>query len=115
MVEQIPMKQGKYLFPIAALLLLLVFSSPATFGADSDVRVVSQKAEGSTVTVTVANDGDQPKTVFVRVAAVVNGETVIGATGVTVMDGASANATVGFSSTVEGTKSLGIDDAQNPF
>jgi len=109
------MKQGKYLFPIAALLLLLVISSPGTFGADSDVRVVDQKTEGSTVTVTLVNGGDQPKTVFVSIAAVVNGQTVVGSAAVTVMNGASAKATVGFSGNVEGTKSLCINDGQNPF
>jgi len=109
------MKQGKYLFPIAALLLLLVVSSPATFGADSDVRVVSQKVDGNTVTVTLANDGDQPKTLMVSVAAVVNGETVVSSTGVTVMDGATASATVGFSAPVEATKGFAVEQGANPF
>ena len=112
------MKQAKYLITVAALLLLLVISSPASFGQsseDSPLRFVSHQAVDNVVHVMLANDGTEAVAAMVSVAAVVDGQTVVSSASTTISAGGQSTASVGFSGRVESTEGITVHDNDNPF
>lgn len=100
----------------AALLLLLLATSPSTFGDDhQSLRVVGLEVKGTVVEVTVTNPSSDPQSATVAVEAVVNGEVVRGLTPVVLMGRATASVPVGFTSSVEKILRTGVHDDPNPI
>jgi len=104
--------------PVAAgLLLILLATSPPTFGESGDppMAVAGHQVSGNVVQVTVTNPSSDPQTATVQIQVVVDGEVVHGFIPVTVMGGGTASVPVGFTSSVEEVQTLGITQGGNPF
>ena len=109
---------GKTWIPaIAALVMLLLATSPPAFGGtDGSLTIAASQTVGTVVVVTVSNTSSEPKTATVRVVAQVDGNLVVSYAPVSVAPNSSANAVAGFPAEVGGVIRVGIiNENSTPF
>jgi hypothetical protein len=100
---------------VAGLLLLLLATSPQTFGGDSALSVAGCETAGTVVEVTVANSSSETLTATVRVAASVDGNLMVRVASVTVGPDSAVTAHVGFPTDIQQIILVGIKDHGSPF
>jgi hypothetical protein len=103
---------------VAGLLLLLLATSPPTFGgndAESSLAVEGCNTAGSTVEVAVSNSADESRTGTVTVAAKVEGNLVVRQATVSLGANSTASLSLRFPSQVDDVITLGLYEDNNPF
>jgi len=109
---------GKTWIPaVAALVMLLLATSPPAFGGtDGSLTVSDCEAVGTVVVVTVMNATSDPMTATVRVVAEVEGSLMVSYAPVSVAPNSAATAVAGFPAEVGGVIRLGvIGEGSDPF
>ena len=103
---------------LAGLLLLLLATSPPTFGGDGEgeaLVVESCETTGSVAEVVVSNSADETRTGTVTVAAKVDGYFLVRRASVSLSGNSASAVRVSFPSQIEGVITVGIRDDGLPF
>ena len=109
---------GKTWIPaIAALVMILLATSPPAFGGNGgSLSVSASQTVGTVVVVTVSNTSSDPKLGTVRVVAQVDGNLMVSYAPVSVAPNSTATAVAGFPAEVAGVIRLGLTSEEStPF
>jgi len=103
---------------VAALLLLLLATSPPAFGGKNSpgaLAVEGCETTGNAVVVVVSNSGDEPRVGTVTVAAKVDGNLVVRSASVSLSANSTSTVQLSYRSQIEDVTTVGIQDSGVPF